>query len=329
MRLAAILSLFLAAACGSLSSVDKGRLADFQQNAKSYYDRGKMEQALAMIDKGLAIEPENYQLSSLRAMVLLRLAKNESGTRQDKLLDQACKEFEKVQSWRAPAKHAPYQLLGYGLAMRAMAMRHENEALRLRATAKLMQTDSLDIKVQENQAIEHDGLARANNLKAKAAFETLRDRGDLVRLAHKGLMEVAIGLGDGPTAFAEGQLFLADTALAKEFALKEIREARTTEWEREKRKELDQFQDEELVARSVLANLRYDNEEYEEAARQLDVVLQLDPSRSADYYNRARCLRQLGRIEEAKADFRMFIQLSQLPDNNPRKAEALQALASQ
>ena len=49
--------------------------------------------------------------------------------------------------------------------------------------------------------------------------------------------------------------------------------------------------------------------------------------RSNDYYNRARVLHALNRDPEAKEDLRKFLATTQLPANNPKVIEAVQALS--
>ena len=46
-------------------------------------------------------------------------------------------------------------------------------------------------------------------------------------------------------------------------------------------------------------------------------VLELDPSRSVDYFNRGKVLLELRRNEDAKEDFRRFLRLTNLPPDLP------------
>lgn len=327
MRSTAVLTLLLAAACGTLSTADNERLAQFQRNARLYYEGGKMEQCRGMIERGLALDPHNYQLQSQLGMVLLRQSAAETGSRQDKLLDEAMAQLTEVQNQRAPADHMPYQLLTYGIALQRVAMRHTATAAQLRDSASRLPAGSTDAKVQQNQADEHQALARVGNLRARDTLDVLLKRGELLLLAHKHLMEVATALGNYEEAFKQGDAFLRQAALEKAVALKKIREATKPAFEVEQRQNIEDLRLQEIETRSLLANIHYDRGDFAKAVQQLDVVLQLDPNRSADYYNRARALRELGRDEESRADFRRFLMYSELPDNSPKKADAAQALA--
>jgi hypothetical protein len=58
----------------------------------------------------------------------------------------------------------------------------------------------------------------------------------------------------------------------------------------------------------------------------LDRVLQIDPARSVDYYNRGRVLLELQRQSTAKDDFRKFLATTNLPADNQKVTFAMAAL---
>ena len=66
----------LLAACSSLSTEEQQQLAGFQERAARYYEMNDrhLGQAMDMIERGLAIAPDDYKLNALRAAVLLALA---------------------------------------------------------------------------------------------------------------------------------------------------------------------------------------------------------------------------------------------------------------
>ena len=78
--------------------------------------------------------------------------------------------------------------------------------------------------------------------------------------------------------------------------------------------------------RALYANWLFDRKQLEGTLSQLNRVLELDPKRSNDYYNRGRVLLKLERKDAAKSDFRMFLATSSLPDDNDKKTFAVHAL---
>ncbi|GAB4162997.1 MAG: hypothetical protein Fur0037_28890 [Planctomycetota bacterium] len=328
MRRALPLILILTA-CSSLSREDRDRLASFQRNAKLYYEAGKIEQCLAMAERGLALDPTDYLLGSLKGMALLRLSIAESGTRQDRLLDEAFAQISAIQARRPTNRHDRYQLLAYGMVLQRLAMRSRTEADRLVAEAARLPATAIEGKIQREKADELRRLSKADYLRARDALHVLLDRGEIPLVVHKHLLEIEIALGNYDKSYEHGAEFLKQIETSRAEALRQIREATKPEWERYQRKVLEDLRDQEITVRSLLADIHFDRREFEQAARHLDAILLLDPRRSADYYNRARVLRELGRIEDAKADFRKFLATSDLPANNPKMADAARALTGQ
>jgi hypothetical protein len=48
----------------------------------------------------------------------------------------------------------------------------------------------------------------------------------------------------------------------------------------------------------------------------------MDPTRSTDYYNRARAYEKLGRNEDARRDYEKFLGTTKLPNGDERVAHA-------
>ena len=57
---------------------------------------------------------------------------------------------------------------------------------------------------------------------------------------------------------------------------------------------------------------------------QLDALIEMDPTRSTDYYNRARILEALGRTEPARRDFDKFLSSTRLPVGHEKVTHAFE-----
>lgn len=322
-------------ACRSFYGEEAENLARYQYNAQRYFDDAhnlvgsnllaKLDQAMDQVDRGLEIEPDDYKLLSLKATILLRQSKAGGGA-GDRLLQEAETLFQEVYGTRSPSRHERHLLFNYTMALQAQGIRNLTETQRLREAAARGAPGSGDAAANQARAAEHEAVGRSKLMQARDVLGVLHERGDLPRLVHFHSMQIAAALGDHAGTVAQGKAYL-DAARADQQRLKdEIVRTPNVSFERVRRTDLQQLQREELEARTFLANLHYDRGEYEAALQHLDVVLELDPARSSDYYNRGRCLRALGRVEAAKADFRKFLATSDLPAGNPKMTDAVRAL---
>lgn len=322
MRSIALLSLLCA--CSTLSSEDRERLASHQRNAALFFDGGRLEQALNQIEKGLELDPEDYKLLALKGAVLLRASGDVQGT-DHRLLDQATQVLEEVFSRRSASRHEPYVLLNYALALQKQGLRHLGESIRCAGEAdRAVETgrqETLRVEANDSRRRAYDLLGRADGMLA-----VLIDRGELLRLAHKHRLQIARQLGDDAGFVAETNAFLAQNATEQAFAQREIERTTTPGYEQGQLQLIGQLRDEELDVRALLAEHHYAHREYEAALAQLNRVLELDPTRSVDYYNRGRVLVELQQSEAAKADFRRFVMRSTLPASSDKMTYAVRAL---
>jgi tetratricopeptide (TPR) repeat protein len=132
MRYAALL--LLLCACNSLSIEQRNELAQIQERAKNYFDRGLIAQAIGQIDRGLELAPEDYQLNTLKGTILLRQSSSALG-QDHRLLDEATALLEKVFETRAANRHEPYLLFNYALAQEKQGRRNLGESISLRDQA--------------------------------------------------------------------------------------------------------------------------------------------------------------------------------------------------
>jgi tetratricopeptide (TPR) repeat protein len=316
--------LLLLSACTALSVDDQKRLASLQHNARLYYEGGNFDQALQVIERGLELRSDDYNLNALKGMILLRQS-GPTGSSVPKKLDAAAAQFEMVYDWRSPSSHDRYTLFGFALVRQKQGLRHLGESLQLAGTAK-RQGDAEQGRAAQEAAAAAREQADEYFDQATGMFEQLLERGELVQLCHYHLMQIAGSRGRAGEAFRQGDLYLAAAKKQDEFLRTEYEKTRVADYEQEKLRELQKLQNEEIEVRTFLANLHYDRKEYQKALDHLDAVLKLDPRRSSDYYNRGRILRELGEADRARSDFRTFLATTDLPADNERRRDALRAL---
>lgn len=313
--------LLLLCACSSLSSEQRDQLANHSRNAKFYFEGGRLEQALDQVDRGLELEPDNYGLLALRGTILLRQSNSALGT-DHRVLDQAMAILQRVYDMRSPARHEPFVLLPYALALQKQGRRHLGEALRLEGQASRApdKTELGGAAATERQQANEQLLA------ARGALQVLVERGETLRLAHSHLLQIAQDLGDDAAFDAAAKAYVAQAAKDQAAIRKEVERTAEPAYEAEQMRNLTSLRNEELEVRSLLAEHYFGRQQFEAALAHQNRVLELDPQRSVDYYNRGRILLELKRNDEAKADFRKFLAMPSAPSTAEKRTLALRAL---
>ena len=321
MRHAVLPLLLLVCGCTTLSHDESQQLASHQRNAKYYFEGGRLDQALDQIDRGLALEPDDYQLLALRGTVLLKQSGTALGTNH-KLLDQATEALEAVYEMRSPYRHEPYALLPFALALQKQGRRHLGEELRLRGQAsRSPHPQELTEAADDERAKAQEQLERADGV-----LDVLIDRGELLRTAWNHKLQIAQDLRNDAGFVAAADKYLECAAKDQANVRREIERTMVAPYESEQAAQLRTLQQEELEVRVLLADHYYNRHQYEGALAQLNRVLELEPQRSVDYYNRGRVLMELQRVEEAKTDFRKFLATSTLPPTSEKRTLAAKVL---
>jgi tetratricopeptide (TPR) repeat protein len=313
-----VLPLLLLCGCKTTTLEQQEMLTACQRNAPIYFEGGKLEQAMIQAERGLEIDPDDYKLNAIKGAILLRASED-----SPKLLDEATAQLAEVYDRRSPRRHEPYVLLYYGLAQQKQGLRNLGEAIRLedRARRVVEKRDEYAAAAAAQRELADARLAEADEL-----LGHLLDLGSLLRIAHKHRLQIALQRGDDREFEASAKAFLKESAEEQKFVRGEVERTQAPEYEAEQYAYLRELRDEEIEVRALYANWLFDQKQLEGTLAQLDRVLELDPKRSNDYYNRGRVLMALRRTDAAKRDFRMFLSTSSLPDDNERKTYAVQAL---
>jgi tetratricopeptide (TPR) repeat protein len=318
----AFATLVVLTSCGvfGLSSRERQDLALFQQNASLYWEGQRYGQALDAARRGLEIAPDDYKLHSIAAACYLRtIDQNAQNLRAAELL------YDKLYDMRSLASHLPHALLGYGECHQELGLRQLRQAKALRDEAK----DGRDLtdgerRSREARAGDHETKARYHWAKAERAFRALIDREEQLRDAHKHLMEMRVEQGDYPAAVEHGEKSLARNAIEQADTKKVIETTLAAAREIEMRATLKYLVEQEKRVRSALAEMHFRKQNYERAQRELTILLELDPTRSTDYYNRARVFEAIGNVEAARQDHKKFLATTKLPVGDERVTHAFQ-----
>lgn len=309
------------AGCQTLSSEQDEELASYQSNAQLYFENGSLGQAMGMVERGLELDADDYKLRALRGAILLRQSGPPLGADHANL-EAALAEFEIVYDWRSPARHDSYLLFYYALARQKQGLRLTAEAARQQAAAQRSgDADGLEAAAATEQR------AQAEFASAAELLHVLLDRGEQARLCHYHLLQIAALTHAPADVIDHGNRYLEAAADEQEQRRANVDRSLVIDYEGEQKDALQSLRDEEIQVRTFLANQLFDHQDYADALQHVDAVLRLDPTRSADHYNRGRILRQLGRHEEAKDDMRKFLATTALPPDNPKVVDAVQALA--
>lgn len=312
--------ILLLCGCTTFSNDELDRLASAQRNATYYFQGGKLDQTLRQVERGLEINPDDYKLNVLHGASRLR----RSGT-DVKEIDAATTILERVYKWRSPMRHEPYELFYLGLARQKQGLRHLGEAIRVEDRARRA-VDPVTKTEFENQSKAARATARDQLTKATEVFDVLIERGERLRLTHNHRMQIARQLGDAKRFKESADAFFEITAKEQKFVDEEIKRTPTPDYEAVQYAALKELEHEELDVRALVADWHFHRREFDIAVSHIDRALELDPTRSDNYYNRGRLHMERNDTEKAKADFRRFLATSQLPPTSPKMTYATKAL---
>jgi hypothetical protein len=316
--------LFLLCACTSLSSDEQKRLADHQQWAAHYFEKGKWNQAMGQIERGLELEPDDYKLNSLKGGILLLASGDVHGTTHARL-DAADALLGKLYEQRSPSRHEPHLLLNYALVQQKQGLRHLGEALRLEDQATRAATPDEGRQLRE-QATSERGRSAQRLQQADELLAELVSRGEMLRVALNHRLQIAMQRGD-EKAFGEHlDAYLVQARKAQTLTRKRIDDAKNVDFERLQLDVRKSLVAEEVEVRALAAEHYYSRRAFNKALEHLNCVIEADPTRFVDYYNRGKVLLELGQREAADADFRRFLADPALPVTSEKAVYAMKVL---
>jgi tetratricopeptide (TPR) repeat protein len=315
--------LLLLAGCSSLTSEERSRLADHQSRAQIYFEGSDYGRAMDQIDRGLELDPDDYKLKSMRAGILLLASTNSQGT-DHRRLDEATALLAAQFDTRSIGRHEPHLLLNYARAMQKQGLRHLGEAIRLEGQAT--RAPQAEIEGMKENASEQRRESNRCLDESWTLFGELVNRGEYLRVVHNHRLQIAVQRGQDEAFVKEAEAYLKQATAASDLTKKRIEETKNIDHEKLLMRDLRDLRNEEVEVRNVVAEFLYARKKFHEAKEQLDKMIDLGPRRVSDYYNRGRVLLELGRVDDAKADFRRFLADGSVPVTSDKAVFALQVI---
>jgi tetratricopeptide (TPR) repeat protein len=196
------------------------------------------------------------------------------------------------------------------------------ESRKLTAEADSGVLPVLDARKRRERATELDKRAADNLGLAREHLDIIIAKGDLLDLAHYHMCLVATLQKDTVIARRHGEEFLKRIAARSKILNTRVEKTYDADKEAAWRDSLRDLKVKEIEINGLLANLSYKDNDFNQTVAYLDRVLALDPSRTADWYNRARCQYKLQALAKAKSDVEQFLRLSPTFDD-PTVKEAM------
>ncbi len=340
-RSTAFLLALLLAAGGCASSEEQRVFETRRDSAKLYYDQGDLNRAAALVRGALEINPNDPLCLAILGMTRARQA-NVGGSFDPRLLDGAIQTFDQAED--NGGRNLFQVQLGHGLARatRAAGFLRRAEAAEERIEALLGGPDSAERTAPAtSDPTVIDALAnlRAEAKKAReSAAADLAIAADRLDAAHDAQPDRADVLeqlqalhsmrGEPEESMRYGRRVVEMTLDARKERLRMLdRVGLSVATDPAARREMRLFDSREANSRGLIALMLYRQGKFAEAATELDRVLELDPDRIDDYYNRGVCRQETGRFRDAASDFEDFVKRSTLPIDSKQMREVWDRLA--
>lgn len=318
------------ASCGSFTTNTNGTSADdHYNNARSYLQSKDYERSMDQVERGLKLDSTHYGLTLMRGWLLTML-----GRREPKRYEEALEAFDSVRSMRSSGHDYRLWLLS-GEAHQGLYQWHRRVAAQLRRDAESAEKGEAQQKL--SRAAEHDRAIGKHIDAAATSYKRLAGRdgeGKFPALERLFLLETdrAIGLeGDArqqqlAIAADRAREYLDANAYRQEHYSMMLELTKDYEQEALGRQTRRALRKRERGFRAAYANLLYELRRWQDARKQLDRVIELDPKIAANYFNRARCWIALQQPNKARRDLQDFTRMTKLSYDSPRVREAYQML---
>lgn len=322
LRTAAVAVALLAlAGCSSLKSVDRAKKTLYQQNAAQYYDQGHYERAYQQWDSVLSIDPEDDKARLGQAMALYQLGRQESPEAVERLAmaDERLAKLRRMHleglNWQAELGHALVQERWVELYDRKVRQLESERVTSGSTDEQELATARAELSSRLDQA--------------QAGFEQVLGGGEREAQYQLtcilGLSRIAALRGDLEQSLQHAHDYEAKVTSSKKLWKEAIerfpREAPLYELK------LQRAEAQEAELRDLMGNVLFKLDRLEEAERELDVVLDLVPTRESAYLNRGIVRQALERWDHARSDLQTFLDITKLPDDDPSVVEAARRLA--
>jgi len=327
-----MLSLILAAAmavvstalagCNSLSSENEGQLSTYLDNAERYFEGGEYTRAFQQWGKALELDSSNEGARLGQAMCLYQNGREEKAAAIKPLVE-ATERFEKLRRQDLGPMQWKVEL-GYALVHQRWCNLYDRKIRKIAEDEKKgVAVDAKELETAKREFQSHlASTAEAFEKVLSGPEKEPRDR----LTCWLGLAQVAYWRNDLPTSLQYANLYLEQVLRSKRFWKDQVDNSKhpaNTEMFKGKYTGA-QLQEAEL--RDLMGMVLLQMNRPEEAAAELDKVIEMFPQRAGAYLSRGILRQNRGDDDLARSDYNKFLNTTDLPDNDPSVIEATRRL---
>jgi Tfp pilus assembly protein PilF len=311
------------AACNSLSSETEGELATYCDNAEQYFEGGEYQRAYHQWEQALKLDPSNEGARLGQAMCLYEAGRAES-PESIKPLVEATERLEKLNSENFGKNQWKVEL-GVALAHQRWCDLYDRKIRKIAEDEKRgVAPDAAELATAKREFESHLDVAE-RAFKSVLAGDEKEPRDRLT--CWVGLAQVAYWRGDLATSLKYANLYLDQVLRSKKFWKDQADKATNVSNTNLFKGKQSGAQLQEADLRELMASVLYQMGKTEEAAKELDTVIDMYPQRASTFMNRGILRQAQGDDDLARSDYRKFLALTELPDNDPSIIEANRRLS--
>jgi len=300
------------AGCRHVSEEERQLMGVYLLNAAQYYDAGHYLRAYQQWGRVLEIEPDDEKALLGQGMAMYQMGSEETPESIQSLLG-AEERLGELRSGRIRASWKAE--LGYGLVQLRWAELYARKLRKLEADAAAG-TKVDDAAVDVCRAQIPDRVAKAE----EAIHATLEDpdtEPNFHLTCWLALAKAATARGDWEATVEWAAKYRGKIVESKAFWSEQGKEYAT---------KLLGAELQEVELRDTVANCLFKLGRLEDAEKELDLVLKLQPERTDAYLNRGHIRRLRGAWDLARSDLRQYLQRTTLPKDHPTALEAAKML---
>jgi len=290
-------TLLACAACDSTGLTreqEEAAIANYAEQAQSYYNMGELDRAQGQAEKGLGLDPGNVKLELIRAKVLEKRGRPEDILRAEQIL-------------RRIEDEGDYQVrLFLGIALERKGLAFDEAAEAIESGKRLTEAVDPEARVAELRANSQAAWREALTYFERALKEHKDDRDAL-----NGLMRVHGLLGQKAQSLDYAERLLTTTQTDLEFWEKQLlRQEMSADEEARFRNYVRQYSALQVATHVAASVVLHELGRFPDAETHVERALVLDPDRAELYGRRAELRKAQGRYDAAIEDLDQFLRRS-------------------
>jgi tetratricopeptide (TPR) repeat protein len=316
-RLVALLVACALPACNTITSENQGELSGYLDNAAGYYDGGHFLSAYEQWDRALKIDPHSEEARLGQAMALYQMGRIEAPEAVSKYLTEATKRVDALRAEDFDRDQWKVEL--------AAALVHQrwcdlyDRKIRLSAAREKLGVppNKDEIAIARREFAAHLDVAEKafQNVLAGEEKEP-RDR----LTCWLALAQIAHWREDLPGVLTYADKYLELVKRSEELWRRQVKDRPNDKPIYDSKLKGAEMQEAEL--RDLRGVTLYRLGRVEEAEKELSRLVELFPKRATPYFNRGVIRQSRGDDDLARGDLKRFIELTDLPADDPTVIDA-------